>query len=323
MTAEVDIVIVNWNSGQLLRECVASLARASGAAAARVIIVDNGSSDGSAAVTAPGLRLEVIEAGRNLGFGRACNVGAARAQADYLLFLNPDARIGEDALAQALAFMERGESAGVGICGIRLVDDAGTVQRHCARFPTARSYFGHATGLSRLVPGLLPPRTMLDFDHLSSRRVDHVIGAFFLVRRAVFESLGGFDERFFLYLEDLDFSLRAAEAGWTTHYLAEACGYHKGGGVSEQVQAARLFFSARSQIVYGFKHFSGAGALVMLIATALIEPVMRTLAAALRGRGREIAQIGLAYRMLAADVGNIRRTIATLPGGARPPAPRR
>ena len=188
MQAKIHIVIVNWNSGDWLRRCVASIVDHGSGLVDRVVVVDNGSTDGSAEFGPSTSPPELVATGANLGFARASNLGAGGAVASFLLFLNPDAALGGDTLRRALAFMEGPEAAGVAVCGIRLVDEDGGTQRHCARFPTARTFLGSATGLSGLFPRLFPPLLMEDFDHLESRRVDHVIGAFYLVRRELFES---------------------------------------------------------------------------------------------------------------------------------------
>ncbi|HVQ07450.1 MAG TPA: glycosyltransferase family 2 protein [Allosphingosinicella sp.] len=287
MQAKVHIVIVNWNSGDWLRRCVASIADHGSGLVDRVVVVDNGSTDGSAEFGRCSSPPEVVAAGANLGFARASNLGARGAAAPFLLFLNPDAALGEDTLSRALAFMESPEAAGIAVCGIRLVDEHGGTQRHCASFPTPRTFLGSATGLSGLFPRLFPPLLMEQFDHLESRRVDHVIGAFYLVRRELFERLGGFDERFFVYLEDLDLSLRVREAGWQVHYLAEATAFHKGGGTSEQVKARRLFYSLRSRNLYAFKHFRRRHAWTIAFATLLIEPLPRLIRALARLSPRE------------------------------------
>ncbi|RYE56337.1 MAG: glycosyltransferase family 2 protein, partial [Hyphomicrobiales bacterium] len=236
LPAKVQVVIVNWNSGVWLGKSVGSIARFGGANVDRVVVVDNASADGSADVIAPGIDLRIIQTGANLGFGKACNLGAAGATAPYLLFLNPDAMLQPGSLADVLRFMESPEAAGVGVCGIRLVGEAGEVQHHTTNQPTPWTLFNLA---------LLRTR----FDHLQSRTVGHVIGAFYLIRREVFEAVGGFDERFFVYLEDLDLSVRVAATGWKIHYLAEASAFHKGGGTSEQVKAHRLFYSMQSRIL--------------------------------------------------------------------------
>jgi hypothetical protein len=139
---------------------------------------------------------------------------------------------------------------------------------------------------------------MAEWDHLESRSVGHVMGSFYLARRALFEQLGGFDERFFMYLEDLDFSLRAQQAGWTSFYLTEAQVYHEGGGTSKQIKARRLFYSLRSRILYGFKHFSRPAALALALGTLTIEPLTRTIFTLARGAPAETFQVWRAYLML-------------------------
>ena len=116
---------------------------------------------------------------------------------------------------------------------------------------------------------------MGEWDHMDTRRVDHVIGAFYLVRRSVFVQLCGFDERFFVYLEDLDFSLRAKQNGWDCAYYSEAKSHQLCGGTSRQVKAKRLFYSVRSRILYVYKHFSQFDSAKILITTMIIEPLTR------------------------------------------------
>ena len=116
---------------------------------------------------------------------------------------------------------------------------------------------------------------MREWDHRANRQVDQVMGAFFLVRRSVFETLVGFDERFFVYLEDVDFSLRASKLGWYSYYLADAQAYHKGGGTSQHIKATRLFYSLRSRILYGYKHFNWLSATAVILGTLIVEPFTR------------------------------------------------
>jgi GT2 family glycosyltransferase len=125
-----------------------------------------------------------------------------------------------------------------------------------------------------------------------------VIGAFFLVRKSVFEELGGFDERFFVYLEDLDFSYRAAKAGWGSYFLSSVRIFHHGGGTSHQIKARRLFYSLRSRLLYGFKHFSIPGGAGSGLVCLLIEPFVRSFHALLRGSTSTIIETLQAYGML-------------------------
>lgn len=298
--ATAQIIVVNWNSGDYLRRCIGSIAEFGAAVTDRVVVVDNGSVDGSADIAGDGMDLEIRRTGANLGFGRACNLGAEGATAPYLLFLNPDAALHAGTLQGAIAYLESADGADAAVCGVRLIGDDGQVQHHTTSLPTARTIFTHA-------------QLRTHFDHLTSRDVDHVIGAFYLIRRPVFESLGGFDERFFVYLEDVDLSLRVHRAGWKIHYLASAVGFHRGGGTSENVKATRLFYAMRSRLFYATKHFRWYEVAMIVGVTFLVEPLLR-LARALAHRSRlQFADTLRAYFMLARDMPRILRTAGAAP----------
>jgi N-acetylglucosaminyl-diphospho-decaprenol L-rhamnosyltransferase len=283
MIPSLDIIIVNWNTGTLLRDCLGSIsqARTAGFRLERVVVVDNNSADGSAdgSEGLSGLPISVLRNDVNQGFAAACNQGAAGTQADYLLFLNPDTRVFSDSLWCPLEFLEQKQNSKFGICGVRHVDDSGAFSTSCARFPTLRIFFGQMTGLRMLFPTWFPSHLMLESECLENREVDQVIGAFFLVRRSLFEILGGFDPRFFVYFEEVDFSLRARQEGFRSYYLATTTVYHKGGGSSQQAKAARLFYSLRSRLLYGFKHYSVLDAFALALLTVSIEMAARLLAA--------------------------------------------
>lgn len=299
MRPSLDIVIVNWNAGEQLVDCLASIAATStdGLELRRVVVVDNASTDGSADnLDRFGLPLVLIRNTANLGFGRASNLGARDSSADFLLFLNPDTRLFADSLLAPVRFMADSAHAAVGICGIKLVDAENQIHRHCARFITVQTVVARAIGLASL--GLWHSHVMSEWDHANSRPVDHVIGAFYLIRRTLFEKLRGFDERFFVYLEDIDLSYRARQAGHRCHYLAETAAYHKAGGTSEKVKATRLFYALMSQVRYAQKHFSLAGAGFAVFVTLIVEPLVRAARAIARGSFEELSQTALAYRQL-------------------------
>ena len=292
MLPELDIIVINWNSKVQLRQCLESIANArrDGFLLTRVVVIDNASSDGSASdLEGIPLPLHRILNPCNLGFARACNQGARGSTADYLLFLNPDTRLFGSSLTRPLRFMEQDENRHVGICGVQLVDEKGGVARSCSWFPTPGILLAQLLGLSRLFPGRFRSQEMREWDHTDSRRVDQVIGAFFLIRRMVFEQLEGFDERFFVYFEEVDLSYRALQSGWVSFYLADVQAFHKGRGSSDQLKAGRLFYSMRSRILYVFKHFSVPAALVLALGTLTIEPIVRLAALACARLGPGLA----------------------------------
>jgi N-acetylglucosaminyl-diphospho-decaprenol L-rhamnosyltransferase len=286
MNATLDIIIVNWNSGRQLHDCLESIITTNRDSfdLSRVVVIDNASSDGSVeALECMSLPLTVIHNSENRGFAAACNQGAKASTADYLLFLNPDTRLFANSLVKPIQFMQKSKNKKIGICGIQLVDEQGCVSPTCTRFPTPILFFYEMLGLTYLFPKRFSSYFMNQWEHTNSREVDHVIGAFYLVRRPVFESLRGFDEDFFVYLEDLDFSYRAHQIGWSSYYLADAQAYHKGGGTSEQVKALRLFYSLCSRILYGYKHFSWWSATSLMLGVLFLEPLARISFAIING----------------------------------------
>ncbi len=293
--ASLDIIIVNWNTGHHLRDCLKSIidAEKSGFKLGRIVVVDNASSDQSLQdlpQTEP--CLTVIRNSMNQGFAVACNQGAKSSTSQYLLFLNPDTCLYPNSLRNPIQFMEQPSNDSIGICGIRMVDQAGGPMASCARFPSLRIFWGEMTGLSRLLPARFPRHLIV---HDQSGQVDQVIGAFFLVRRNVFALNHGFDERFFVYFEEVDFSLRARQLGYASYYLADTLLYHRGGGSSGSVKAKRLFYSLRSRVQYGFKNLTLPEAVILLLLTLTFELFARLLQACLLASRSRFSETIRAY----------------------------
>lgn len=275
----LDIVLVNWNTGPVLGRSVAAIAEA--AADPRILVegiwvVDNSSSDRSWDIgELPSGNLRVIRNADNVGFARACNQGARAGSAQFILFINPDVCVRPDTLAVSVSALDDATDRGYGIAGIRLVDPKGLPMPSVARFPEARWLVGRCFGLDRIFKRWFPPHFLTDEEIERADQVDQVIGAYFLVRRNSYEQLGGFDEEFFVYFEDLDFSLRARRAGIRTLLVPGAAAVHLGGVSSNQTIAERTFYSLRSRVLYSYKHF-GIREADLVLAVALVgEPMAR------------------------------------------------
>ena len=297
----LDIVVVNWNAKDMLVDCVTSVLRSQDVDEwlSRIIVVDNASTDGSLQQVEAlcDVRVRIIRNERNLGFGRACNLGSRLGNSELLLFLNPDVVLEPNAVTKAIQVMCRGDHK-IGVCGIKLVSKSGEIWRTCARKPTAWNMSAYALGFGRKMSGGLKTYMMSEWDHCESMFVHHVIGAFYLIRRCVFESVGGFDERFFMYLEDLDLSMRIADAGLKCLYIAEVRALHEGGGTSKQIQGRRLFYAIRSRLQYANKHFGVGGTLLVAISSAVIEPPLRVVVLFLRRDVRGMRNALEAYRLV-------------------------
>lgn len=300
----LDIVIVNWNAGGQLQACLASLAGCvqSTFVLSRVIIVDNASTDGSAVdIGVERVPVQVICNETNIGFGRACNQGAKVGTSDYLLFLNPDTCLSGDALQRPLAFLEDRANACVAAAGVQLLDESGACARTCARLPNALRLVSSILGLDRIAPRWFPGVLMRDWAHDETREVDNVMGAYYLVRRRAFEAVGGFDEHFFMYWEDVDLSCRLRAAGWSIVYLADVRVIHVGCGTSGGAKADRMLYALGSRMRYARKHFSSAGALCVVAVTVAVEPPLRLLDAILLKRSiGDVRAVLAGYRMFCA-----------------------
>lgn len=274
----VDVIIVNWNSRHLLARCLASLAGGD----ANLIVVDNASTDGSeAAARLNGATL--IRNPNNLGFAAACNIAAAKARGDYLLFLNPDAIITQENLMRLVEALRRAEPLGFGIAGPLIRDRLGREQATCSPFPRLQDLIGRVIGLDRI--GLARPALYLP---AQSGAVGQVMGAAMLISRPLFERLNGFDAGYFLYFEDLDLALRAEALGFRSLFVQEVSALHDGQGSSGQIKSRRLLLWLRSRQRFARKHLGRGPALLMFLFASFVEPLARAASLALSRRMAEI-----------------------------------
>jgi N-acetylglucosaminyl-diphospho-decaprenol L-rhamnosyltransferase len=237
----VDAVVVSYRSRELLRQCLFSLYEHGAGRPMSVHVVDNASRDGSVEMISRSFPdFDLIPSDRNLGFAAANNLAVARGSAEYVLILNPDTVVGPGALAALLEVMD--EHPEVGICGPALVRADGRPD-HAARrsFPTPLSAFGWFTRLSRL-PGAPSALTAYTAPSVAAGPVDAVNGAFMLARRTALDQVGGFDEGYWMYMEDLDLCYRLAQAGWTTWYEPSVTVTHVKGGSAGAVRSPLLTY---------------------------------------------------------------------------------
>jgi len=296
--ATLDIILVNWNAGDQLHASLVSIAAAAKDTFTlqRVVVVDNASTDDSLqGLEEIPIPLQIIRNAENQGFATGCNQGAAGSNADYLLFFNCDTLLFTNSLTDVIAFMEQPENSTIGICGICLVDKAGTPGTAAARFPTLRIMLGKMSGLSHLLPSIFPSHLMRPTEMMVNRDVDQVIGAFFLIRKKVYDQCHGFDERFYVYFEEVDLALRAKALGYRSYYLANVQAVHVGGGLSGQAKARRLFYSLRSRIYYAHKHYHPWERVLLILSTFIIELPIRLLRALLRLSPQQIGETVKGY----------------------------
>jgi N-acetylglucosaminyl-diphospho-decaprenol L-rhamnosyltransferase len=255
---DLSIVIVNWNTKDLLRDCLSSVYASEGDFAFEVVVVDNCSQDGSASMVGDEFPLvHLIESEVNGGYAYANNLGLRRLVARYYLLLNTDTMLPPSALQDMLGFMDTHPE--VGIAGPKLVMADGSLDLACRRsFPTVENSCYKLFGLSRLFPNSRRfgayNLTYLDPDEASE--VDSVVGAFMMVRAEVVEEVGGLDEEFFMYAEDLDWALRAKQAGWKVYYYPEVTVLHYKRQSSDQNRGRARYEFWRAMYIFYRKHYA-------------------------------------------------------------------
>lgn len=260
---DLSVIIVNWNARCDLLRCLESLAPLRDRPDREVLVVDNGSRDGSAQAVRrrfPWVRL--LATGRNLGFAAGNNRGLAVARGRYLLLLNPDTVVHGDALGQLVAAADAHPEAA--LLGPRLLNTDGSLQLSCRGFPTVAALLLRNTVLGALWPNnpWVHRYVMDDWPHDRPRTVDWLSGACLLARREFVESVGGLDERYFMYVEDMDWGRQAHTLGQAVIYLPSACVTHHIGRSSDQRPLAMVLAHHASMWHYVRKHYGlTAGAL--------------------------------------------------------------
>lgn len=294
----IDIVIINWNSGNLLRVCIDSIIHNKNIIYVRnIFVLDNNSCDNSIALIPTHNKVKIIKNNQNLGFAKAANQGFHKCTEEYILLLNPDTKLFNDTLCKCYQFMEQNKQ--IDILGCQLLNNDGSIAPSCSRFPTPIRFLTDAMGLAKLFPKLFKPALIMeDWDHKTSRFVDQIMGAFMFLRRDLFEKVGYFDERFFVYFEELDFSKRFSELGGRSFFNSDIKIIHSGAGTTQSVKSYRLFLNLSSRLKYGKKHFSFIGYCILWISTTLIEPVPRIILGWWRYGSQEVKEILNGYRLL-------------------------
>lgn len=293
----LDIVIVNWNTGSYLQRCLESIATADHTAftLGTVIVVDNASTDGSLAAAEAAPDVTVLANDHNRGFAAACNQGARVGRAALILFLNPDTELRRDSLTRLFTCISSSAEDAVGVFGAQMVNRAGDRESSCSRFPTLWMFLVEMTGLSRVAPRLFPRRHLSPAETGAGGVVDQVIGSFFVVSRPLFEHLDGFDERFFVYYDDVDFAYRARAIGKVCYLCPDVLVYHEGGVSSNRMPALRLYYFFRSRTEFARKHWPRWQSAALVALTIGIEIPARLGIAVLRKTVRETARGALLY----------------------------
>lgn len=253
---DISTVIVNWNTKALLLDCIRTILDMALEHTVEIIVVDNASTDGSAAAVAQEFpEVTVIRNRKNEGFAKANNVGIRAAQGKYVCLINSDVKLLDGCLDSMCGYMD--EHPHVGILGPRILNKDLSLQISCGEFPSVWTTFTQALMLDKVFPRsrLCRTRFMNDFDHERIRDVEVLSGCFLMVRREALEKVGLLDERFFIYKEDVDWCKRFHDAHWLARFYPTAEAIHYGGASSSVTPARFLMEMEKANLQYWRKHY--------------------------------------------------------------------
>ena len=248
---KLSIIIVSWNVCQDIINCLDSIYGCHASKPFEVIVIDNASSDGSTQeIRKKFPKVTCVANDKNYGFAGANNQGIKLAKGEYLLFLNPDTIMHSGASDYLVNFMD--STKDVGACGPKLLNEDGSLQRSVRQFPSYRGALYRFTFLNhfKIFKNNYRNWLMKEFDHKNQRDVDQLMGAALLVRKSIIDKIGGFDENFFMYYEEVDLCYRIKQYGQRIVFLPQVCITHLGGRSSQQIPAAKRIMMLRSLLEY-------------------------------------------------------------------------
>lgn len=254
---ELSIIMVNYNTGTLLRDCLNSINKNIRGILFEIIVIDNNSQDQSVKIIKEEFKgVKLIENQKNLGFSKANNQGIAQSSGKYLLLLNPDTVITSGNVFSIIQYMEMHRD--IGILGTKIFDADGKIQLSCRSFPSFKTaLFTRYALFTKLFPKnrLSADYLLSDWDHNAIRQVDWVSGACMLIRKGLLEDIGPLDENFFMYCEDVDICLRAKKSGWKIAYFPDFSVIHHISGSSKGLRFKNIFIHHKSMLIFYKKHF--------------------------------------------------------------------
>jgi GT2 family glycosyltransferase len=287
---DVSVILLTRDTCQQTREAIESVFASADTLTKEIHVIDNASTDKTSSLLPavfPEIHYKRME--RNVGFARGVNLAAREASGDFLLLLNSDARLTRDTVRLSVEWMR--SDPGCGVAGAQLLNADGTKQNSIANFPSLATELLNKFLLRTFWPKRFPGKEQ---EYAEPMEVESVIGAFFLVRREVWEKLGGMDERFFFFLEETDFCLRARHAGFATVHLPQVRVWHGQGQTAKQDPAAARIEYWRSRYAYFAKHQSLAvrivlrcGLLVRLLVDSAASGILTAITLGLSRRWRE------------------------------------
>lgn len=270
----VSIIVVNWNTKSLLQDCLTSVYKQSRGIDFEIIVVDNGSTDGSKEMIRNDFpKVVLIENTKNRGFAAANNQGMAIAKGRYVLLLNSDTVVLDNCIADIISFADTHPRAGV--IGCRVLNSDRTLQQTCFMFPSILNLLLSSSYLYKIFPKsrFFGRELMTWWNANDVREVDIVKGCFMLVRREAIEKVGGLDESFFMYAEETDWCYRFRKCGWKVMFAPVGEIIHYGGQSTTQVPVAMIVQLRLSILKFIKKHYGWPSHVIARFLVALFFAV--------------------------------------------------
>lgn len=267
---DLSIIIVSWNAKRLLLECLQSLTYEHSAYSTEIIVVDNASTDGSPeAVQEQFPHVKLVRNDANLGFAKGNNIGIKQSIGEYICLVNSDVKVLKGCLDRMYDYMDRHPS--VGILGPKILWPDLTLQDSCRKFPTLLNNLFPAIALDKAFPRskIFSGEHMRYFPHDRVRTVDSLVGCFLMVRREAIYQVGLFDERFFIYVEEVDWCKRFWNSGWEVVFYPHAQVIHYGRGSSSNAPAKFAMEQERAKLQYWGKYHQFPSRFAILLIFAL------------------------------------------------------
>jgi O-antigen biosynthesis protein len=290
---QLSVIIVNYNVKYFLEQCLCSVTKAIFQMEGEIFVVDNYSSDGSKEYFSNKFKqVRFIWHLQNSGFAKANNIAEKIASGKYILFLNPDTIVSEDCFEKCIAFFESHPEAGA--LGIKMLDGSGRFLKESKRsFPSPLTSLYKLSGLTWLFPGskVFARYHLGNLDANINHEVDVLAGAFMMVPKKVIETIGNFDEDYFMYGEDVDLSYRIQKGGYKNFYFAESAVLHFKGESTKKgsLNYIKMFYKAMS--IFAYKNYGGTKAgfyNFMIQAAILLSAFISTLARGMRWIGMPV-----------------------------------
>jgi GT2 family glycosyltransferase len=261
---QLSIIIVSWNAKRYLRECLNSI-KAFGNVGYEIIVVDNGSNDGSQGMVKDLFpEVKLICNAQNYGFAKANNIGIKESAGRYICLINSDVEVYENCLQRMIEYMD--DNIGIGVLGPKTYNADGSLQRSCFEFPRPWNMFCRALALDTMFPKIkiFSGRLMTYWAHDEIKNVEILNGCFLMVRREVIEKVGALDETFFFYGEDMDWCKRIRDAGWHVVFYPKAEIIHYGGASSANSPVRFYVEMFRAELQYWTKHYGRCGNVIII-----------------------------------------------------------